>query len=336
MHYSKISMNVLMREVIDDNALDTKEVQEVLIRRWMMDALYMVPTTEELTHQIVHLVVTDGRAELPETFKLVQAVVGRKAPKDKRTRRVEELVQWALPTSDPEISLEVRAVCSKCKKYECTTCSAPIIEVDVDRVWEMGNPHAFMKRFTGMGTWGNGAGEEDSMTSWTMLRPMTGHFSSARHFLSDCPNLNAPYEAPSFFLELPFIKTSFMEGELMLSYLGRQVDNEGDLMVPDQVSLLEGIKAHVMHKWFMRLYTRSVGAKTEGSQQYLQAAQLNLQTRDRYFGVYRSEATQPDPKEFAAFMKDVWLQRLPDINYDTRLGTPRRGQYSRYNDLFKT
>lgn len=319
---NSVPVQTLAAEIIEDGGLDHAGPGDQTIVRWITDAVDMVPTQQSLVHRLAYVPVANYGADAPEDFRILQQVVGRPevVPAACGYRR-ERLSQWTVGTSDPDTELEVKVKCRRCKTSRGCTCATPTIEVDADRLWEMAHPESYMKRYYRAVQVGEGPGIGQADQGWKLLRYAQGDFFRTKYFLDDSPNLMSE-EAAAFSIERGRINTSFGKGELILSYLGHPVDDDGNVLIDNHPDLLEAVKAHVMYKWFTKLYYKSIGGKTENSAQYNQARIGARQEREDAFRLYRSATEIPEFKEFRNFIQQVWNQRIPDPHWDENANIP--------------
>jgi hypothetical protein len=333
MMYRSISLDAVVKEWIEDYSRSDVELPEQLVYRWASSAAKMVPVDTQLKHRIGYIPIRNYKGELPEDLRIVQMVVARTIPDNPKTSRREKLVSWTQHTMDSDMDLEINLVCRSCKKNQCS-CSSPVIEIDVDRVWEMANPQAYLKRWTRGGVIGEGSGTERGHNGWNILRYAQGDFYRMKHFLSDCPNLTVGTDYESFSLNLPYIETSFAEGEVIISYLGTDLDENGDVMIPDNEDLIEGIKAHLNFKWADRMFYTTIGSTRTDKNAYRAAKADAKMQREESFRLYRSAAQVPEFHDFRNWVQRFWMQRFPDHNWVEHGREGRNvGTYERYSRL---
>lgn len=337
MKYDTVSLQSVVDQAIEEAGMDREEVRMQLFKRWATEAASMVPVQEELVHRLDLIPVENAKALLPNDFKLLQQVVGR-VERDDSCGRVEKLSQWVQGTQDPDVSLEINLVCSKCSKRACS-CGQPVIEIDVDRTWELAHPESYLKRWDRTETIGMGSGSSSNRhgvhkKEWQLLRYAQGDFFKANIFLKDCPNFHVPVGYNSFSITKPYIDVDFPTGEIILSYLGRQMDANGDIRVPDQVDLKEAIKYHIMHKYFQQKYYRAIGGTTENAAAFGQASNMAESKREASFRLYKAQAIIPEFHDFRNFMQRTWMQRFPEHNW-TEKGNhlPNIGRAERYRNF---
>ena len=309
-----IPLRTITREAVEDSGMSSSELKQQVLDRWTTDAVNMIPIQETYVYKIAHLIVSDYSAPIPEDFVIVQQVAARTEKFDMKCSRRERLSSFAFGTADPDVDIEVRVLCNQCGNTNCR-CRRGVIEIDVDRIWELAHPEAYMKRFFRHGVVGEGSGNHSNRgKEWQLLRYAQGDFFRGKYFLSDCPNLFADHCYNAFSIEYPHIKTDFSDGEIIISYLGRRLDEDGNVMIPNHPDLISAVKSHINYMWANQMYFKNLGSPTVNAQAYLQAAEIAKSRREESFRTYRSAVTIPEFKEFRNWVQRYWEQR--HINHD--------------------
>jgi len=336
----KISAKAIIAEYIEDADLQ-EAIDESLFIRWITDYDNMTGIAEELSHHICHLYVDGYKTEMPDNFKKAQQVVAR-TKKDFSYSRKEVVNSWLTHTQDPNCKIESELVCNKCalNDPDCKICRCeiPIYEVPIDRIWEIGNPQHYLSGWERSGVIGKGKGiKRDQTTEWTPLRSAMDDFYKEKYFLNDCLNFNSgACGNNSFSLEPPYINVDFEEGEIILSYLGTTLDEDGDIMVVDDAHYLEGLIHHLDYKWWNREAKRHAFSGRTNMRLFKQYANQAKQERELSISRYKARTVVPDYKEWNTFVKKVWNQRIPNRNFDENF---KRGDnvelFKKYDRLLK-
>lgn len=330
-----VSIYNVVNDWVDDSGLDHAEVNENLLIKWGIDALNMMNLTEQTRHKISLLRVENSRVELPLDFKhLLQASAKVKDKNFVKTRR-EQIVQWVHGTYEKDCHLEINLVCDKCHRpTDSCGCGErrelqPVI-VDVDRTWEMAHPEIYYKSYTRIGRFGYGPQPGSMYTpEFELMRAATQDYHKVNLIIGDCPNIDCRDCVRTFRIEPPYLEVDFDSGEVLLTYLGRVLDENQNPMVPDNPDVLEAIQNHIDYKWFGRKW------KKENDEFSRVKSQEALQLREINMGLAKSILDTPEYKEFDAWFKTIFYKRLPDLNQDANMNKHTRDSYEKYGDIMK-
>jgi hypothetical protein len=309
--------NAIQDWIDDDGVADNEMVPESLLIKWATDCVNMVPTLENLTHKIAIIPVRNTKIELPKDFKHLIAVAANVWEEEKKCKRTgrPEITQWIQST--PDCDLEINLVCDKCKTTSCS-CDMPIVEVDVDRIFEMQNPwiyYTHMKTFLGADRYGYGdKGEKPIQAKFMLMRYASNDFFNIRNVLGDCPNVSCQDCKQSFTLDLPFMEVSFKNGEVLLSYLAHKTDENGDIMIPDHVDMHDAIVSQLSYKFFRREARRNRNNPKANWQADLVFSRESKAEREDALGKFRTAVSIPETYEFKNWIESNWLQRHPDVH----------------------
>lgn len=347
-----VSIKNAVQDWVQDNDFGHDEINETLLIKWAVDCVHWCKTPQQLKHRIVVLQVKNSRAELPDDFELLaQAAASvvenpcdcsedpeddcckqKSIPKNGRvpkTRR-EDIVQWVQGTLEKDCDLEINLICPTCKTASCS-CNTPAIEVDVDRIWEMAHPEIYYSHFTRIGRFGYGPGQNGAYSYYTpkfrLMRYATEDYFKLEHLITECPNVLCKECRHQFVIELPYIEVDFEEGEILLSYLGKPLDEDGEIMIPDHPDVHEAIVNHLDFKWYRMMFKKT---KDPGDRVISQEAML---LRDQHIGFARSALDIPTFHEFKSYLENsAWNKRLPGWSTD-RAGKNVIDQARYYGDM---
>lgn len=333
-----VSIQNAVLDWVQDNDLGQEEIDQALLIKWASDCVRWCRTDQQLKHRIAILQIQNSRARLPEDFDtLCQAAsneferdpcdcnqhpkpdcCGKKsAPKNNRTPRTrrEDIVQWVQGTLEEDCQLEINLVCPTCHKTSCS-CDTPVVEVDVDRIWEMANPQIYYSHFTRMGKFGSGPGQNSPYSSYytpkfKLMRYSSNEYFKLTNILTGCPNVNCDNCWKEFVLDLPYIEVDFEEGEVLLSYLGKALDEDGEIMIPDHPDVFESIVNHLDFKWYRMQWKKS---KDQAARAISQEA---MQLRDLHMGYAKAALEIPEFQQFKSWMEtSAWHKRIPRWSTD--------------------
>lgn len=329
-----------INDFITNNGLTHEEIDEPWCIKQINDCTRWINTDEQTIHKIVICPVINYKAELPKDFKLLQAAASnpdyRTKPclqcdpysehkrEFKRTRR-EHIISW-IQGCDEGCELEINLQCPKCHKTQCE-CDSPVVEVDVDRIWDMSHPEIFYKNYTHLWRFGNGINQHDE-PDFKLMGAAKSYLFNAEHFLTDCPNILCETCVHKFQIEYPFIKVDYQKGEVLISYLGRVTDEDGDLMIPDHPDAHDAIYQYLTHKYYFMKFVQT------GEQRY-NIIQQQAEIRFNAALNHAISALQiPDFKSFQAWVNDIWLRRIPK-DIDSYANKETTDDYIKYKHYLK-
>lgn len=244
--------------------------------------------------------------------------------------RREDIVQWTKNAFEKDCELEINLICPTCKTSECS-CTSPAVEIDVDRIWEMSHPEIYYSNYNKIGRVGYGGGPANSFycPKFKLMRYASNDYFNANNILTHCPNVHCKNCLHEFMLDLPYIEVDFKRGEVLLSYLGKQMDENGDLMIPDHPSVFAAINWHLQHKWFHRMYLRN------SDQHALNKSQIAINQRDTEIAIARAALQMPDFSQFYSWMEQSLYRRIPDRNHHMNSNKITVDPAVRYNNLLE-
>lgn len=337
---NKVSAKGIISEYIEDGDIQ-EVVDDSMFIRWIGDYDNMVGSVEELYHNISLLYVDNYKAILPNNFKKLQQVVAR-TKKDFTCSRIETVNKWVTSTFDPDCKIESELVCKGCHKKEECGCGIPVYEVEIDRQWQMSNPQHYFKGWSNAGTIGRGVGlkaaKQEQNGGWRLLRSAMDDMYQEDYFLNDCLNFNTKCDTyNSFKLEPPYLTVDFPEGEVIISYLGSMLDEDGDIMVSDDAHYLEGLIHHLDYKWWNREAKRHAFSGKTNMKLFKQYSNQAKIEREQSIGRYKARTVVPDYKDWNTFVDKVWNHRMPSRNFDQGL---KRGErvsiFAKYDNLLRS
>ena len=351
-----VSIDNAILEFIEDIDFDQShgEVPERMLKRWAQDCIRWIITEEQLSHRIDIIQIHNTKGQLPKDFKyLAQAAANpwyerdecdcEKTPdhdccgknnyysnKSYTKSRREDIIQWTQSAFEQDCDLEINLICPTCKKTGCN-CETGAVEVDIDRIWEMAHPEIYYRSYNKIGRVGYGGGPWSSYYNpkFKLMRYATGDYFNAEYVLTHCPNVKCKNCLHKFILDLPYIEVDFKRGEVLLSYLGKQMDEKGNLLIPDHPSVFAAINYHLQYKWFNRMYLRN------SDRTALQKSQLAYQLRENEIGIANASLNVPNFQQFHSWMEQNYYRRIPDRNHHMNANELTLDPGVRYNQILE-
>lgn len=344
-----VSISNAIQDFVQDSGLEHEEIKPHLLTKWATDCVRWMISDEQLTHRIIILQVENSRAELPIDFGILAQAAAKPdmykpcdcnedpdccdefgKPKHRRRSksRREDIVQWVQGTLEKDCELEINLVCPKCHQSGCD-CETPHVQVDVDRTWEMAHPEIYYRHFTTIGRFGYGAGEWSSYYTpdFKLMRYASNDFFNIKNILGDCPNVDCQGCTNEFYINMPYIEVDFERGEILLSYLGKLLDENGDYMIPDHPDVHAAITAHLTHKWYWRKYLKD---RDPLSRAIAQEAKIE---REQSISYARSYLETPSFLDFKNWIENSYYKRVPNYHHSETVNKITEGERSKYSRL---
>lgn len=324
--------SVSVEAVIDDWKSDQeyeRDVEKDLLRKWANDQARRFITDEQYAHSIALLQVRDYRAELPEDFMwAVQVAYNMHTAPCTR----ERVVEWTQKVMDGSgCNLRINIECPECHELECSCSSAAITMVDVDRLWAASHPEtqtAYMKHFYGFGgSTQRGGHREGPIYGFQLMRPAQNNFFASRLFLGECNSMPLDDRA-EYKIQPPNIITNFREGQIMLSYMGIQRDENGWAMIPDHPDAFDAISYAIDAKLARRDYRKK---RDSASERYWQNMEMR---KDQLTARVRNKLQIPDADEWMAVMSNHFNKLRPYWNSDRNFDRMQPDKYHRPNETY--
>jgi hypothetical protein len=305
--YSKIPLTIVIDEAFSDMQMDSEERDMAMLKRWATDLYREFSVAGNLKHKIVLLQTNHlGAAELPEDFKLIDQVSFRLKKDKKDCTPKEKVVQWIQKAYDG-CEVEINFNCDVCHKSECS-CPIPKVAVDIDYAWMKSNP--WYTHQTTMGVVKNSNEELTKNQSYltdkfTLLAYKGNSYFRLRYHVDSCENLSCIGCKYGYSIERNTILTDLPPNtELLVSYLGEETDENGDVLIPDQPDCLDAVKKGILSKFFAIRFLQTSDSKYRYFHEKFQ------QESDISIGRAKSRLDTPSSQEFRKFMSSVWFKRI--------------------------
>ena len=286
-------------DFLEEFDMDEKQLDEELIKKWARDAIKHFSTDEQLTHKIGLYEVSNYKAVVPDDLEILCEVAYRlEKPKDCGSKR-ERIVQWT-QWADNDCELEINLKCSKCHKTECTGCGDTEVIVDVDRIWEMSNAHYnYPLSFGKVKSFGKGEGYDEGENCFCLLPCSDSHWDHINRHIDKCANYCCPKREHSYSLCLPNIEVNFEKGELLVAYLGKKTDGDGEVMIPDHVDAILAVQDYIIYRYLKK---RSLKDDSKGLD--MNKAQIAKGEWLESLSAARSALQLPSFSEFSKWMRN--------------------------------
>lgn len=321
MKHGWISIQTIIEDYIDSSGHEG-ELDEVLILKFANDAIERISSDEQLAHKIALLDVKNYQAQLPPDFKYVIQAAYRAHPTEKCTReQISQITQKVLGT---DCELEININCHKCKEESCS-CSTPIVEVDVNRIWETAHPELYAKHMKHYYSHSNTVDRPCHMLSdqWVLMQYKSNHLHNIQFHIPHCLNTTLDNEV-AYEINKPNMTVNFEKGQVLLSYMGLITDSDGYRMIPDEPIAFRAINDYIEERLAFRAYRMS---RQQNDRIFWQQM---LEVKERSIARAREQLQIPDYDEFWAYVKQHWLKTRPDWEHEANLNRRRKQPHRRY------
>jgi hypothetical protein len=312
-NFNYIPLEPIIEDWIEDNKLSQEQVSKTKLKRWATDVAKDFLTVDASKHKIAVLSVVNTKAELPADFHTMISVAYRIFEDKKDCTTITRVSEYTQRQYGQECDLEIRVKCNKCNKTSCD-CNRGVVEVDVNRIWEMENPWYYNTSRFGVPIDSTELYDRKKENGFRLMAYTTNPYHNAQYHVPSCVNLHCHNCEYHYSLDLPFIETDIMtkneHAELLISYLGKRTDQKGDPLIPDITSAIEAIEYHLSYRWYRMEF---VGTGSPIAQRIYTESE---QKRDRSISRVKTELAIPDKDEFIAFASEI-LGNRPRVNGPT-------------------
>jgi len=312
-----VNLESIIVDWIEDNKLSQELVSMTQLKRWALDVLRDNYTADMLIPKIALLTVKNTKAELPKDFATIISVAYRTYQDKDDCTTIKQISEYTQKSMDGTCEATIKIKCDKCKEKTCT-CedNGGIIEVDIDRIQLMQNPW-----FTDASRYGRPIdsdelySDEKYKSQFQLIGYAINPFHNVNYHLPDCVNLRCKDCVHHYAINsLPTIETDITtkdgHAELLVAYLGKPTNSNGDLLVPYVTPMIEAVEYQLSYKHYRSMFSMT-GAQSDRIL-YSEAREL----RNQAMLQARVELSIPDPDKLRAELSQI-LNR-PRIAAPTR------------------
>lgn len=295
--------------------------EEELAYIFANDAVDEIATADTLKKYILHDSLYNGKISCPDNFKYPLQVAYRKKAEPTEDEEIKytttEFIQRSV---DENCEYKVSLVCSKCKTVDCSCDSYPI-EIDATDLALASNPELALMHSRFLAGYSNRAGNYVSNinSEFTIIKPSSNYFFNLPIRIQNCqiPNIDnmMTYSIDDKILEVGGVLT----GEILMSYLGRRIDENGFQMIPNEGFVFKAIEGRIMEGFALREYSMNPNSNTE-------RAWMNMQMyAGKQIGSAKSKLRIPDMDQWDQILSNKLLKRVvDDLGYMSNQYTPDR------------
>jgi len=303
------------------------QVDRAMLKGLANDVINEIITDEQWQHKIKLLCVDDYTVELPEELhKIIQIAYRDTRPEKIRRYEVVEWIQQSYDGSGCEIKMSLE--CPRCHEPECS-CDSPEVIIDVDRLWDMAHPeykYGHMKWLTKYGGLDHqGIPISKYNREFRIMRHSQHNFFSPDSHIKGCLNLNEKLCAAcpvEYVVENnKILRTNIKDADILISYVAKPTDANGDLMVPNIPAAFDAVKYYLEEVMANRA---SYKAKDLAMKRFeLQRSQLARQNKLEAIGRARQELQIPEFGNWLSFLEQNYNKMSPYNDFFNQMNRTR-------------
>lgn len=297
-----ISCKALANEWLTDREYQGK-VSEDLLYRWASFRAEEIIDTEHLVYGLGIIDIEKNVGDIPDGLHSIYlaASCGDTSRKIQR----EHFVGYTQNLYGTDCDIKVELLCPKCGDEVCTCHKGKFLDIQVDDLYLRTRPYLWAMSSTGYV--GYSAPKTDGFPHtgpeerFQLMRPFAHNDTlwNSEYYLGIC---NALPQTGCYRYKIDNGKfiTDLPEGQVFISYLRYQKDDDGYFMIPNYPVVIRAITAYMdeMVAWrdFMKM-------KDKGSQAFYAMAK---QIADKAMYEAISELNMPSPDEIMEISKKHW------------------------------
>lgn len=277
-------------------------IDKARLKKWANVQLQKLPYVDHMLHKIKLLEVKNGKAERPSDLEMVIQV----AFNEDETVRIKrkEVVEYTLGAFDGSgCEFKITKECPSCHQDSCS-CDSPEIIIDVDELIDRSHPewrYQHMAHFYKVGGLGKGYGISSIYHPSFKIIGLgdKGSFNQAGLHITGCISLRkdlACQDCTKYTIEPNHIQVNKKDGQLLISYLAYDLDEDGYRKVPDVPEVFDALT------WFLEERMSYLSWKKTRDRNDLLDSQAAEAKKLMYMGIAREKLNTQD---FASFQRDL-------------------------------
>lgn len=313
MKVGSASIHRTLSEFYEDTGVEQTDLNDSVLLKWGEQKAQEVITDEQLSHNISWLTVENYKATKPKNVKIILEVAYKKEkPKDSCKAKGIQITQYVQDTHEG-CTVEYNVKCNKCKEVSCNCVKEDVI-FEIDSRVAARRPEIYYDNYLRAGRFGEG------YSIYTPSFKILPHakakgLHNIKNHIPNCPMFTLKGE-DWYVMDGDHFEVSFEQGELLVSYMGTKLDENGDLMVPDHPYAYDAITEFMIYKYYRKQYLEKRDPSDRAI--YSEAFQLsNLATQRA-----RNTLNIPDFNSFLSYWaNNAWVKM--DSAYDALLNGKR-------------
>lgn len=283
-------------------------------------------TADNYSVYITHEQIYNNKAKLPSNFKYPLQVAYRSAKTRKDIYSKADVFQKLKFSFSENCKANLDYNCKFCHKHECDCGEYQIFPLELNTNKQSPNnaidiSHSYSKFLIGYTKYNNTCVSKLDK-NFEIIKPSYNYFFNLPNIIKNCniPNLNTRFE---YRIQDGIIEVNDTNnyGEVLIAYLGKKIDEDGLLMIPNERLYIDAVVARLAEGFALIEYTQS---QTQSSRIFwmdMSAVATKKVARARNFFKI------PNMDSWDEFMNLVWLKRIPYDNIEDKSWRYQPDQY---------
>lgn len=305
MNKNYISLHSIIEDYIAKTGNSNIEPSEIL--RFANDALDRIIPGQEFVHNIALLNVQNYKVQLPSNFKYVLQAAYKI---DNKPCNSEQVVEYTKKIYGSDCKLDIQVHCDNCGEYNC---GSEVIKLDVDHNYLLKHPnymYQHTKHLYGHGTLDSKNNRTTLHPDFQLMRRTSNYFYNIPYHVNECINLKVDSKI-EYDIHMPNMIVNFKEGQVLLAYLGSNVDENGYLMIPNVPLVFDAVIQWIEERLAYIDYRRN---KEQKDRIFWQQA---LELRDKKVKQARMYLDTLTPDEWELFIRNHWVRKVPNYKWES-------------------
>ena len=309
--YKYISIKSIIEDVFR-NTYNDGSIDKTDLLVFADDAIDRIIPGSEFAHRIVLLDVKNYTCTLPRDFKYVCQAAYNAEYEDYCVDK-EQVVQWTQQSLTNECNLEINLKCPPCTEL----CDDDVIEVDADFIWESAHPElqaSYMRHFHTYRNFNERGKSCYYHPHFRLMRMTSNNFFNVPYHIDNCLNINYDTTVEYSIDHNHKMVTNFKEGQVLVSYLGYVMDDEGYRMIPDISIVFRAVNHYIEERLAFKQY------KMTRKQEDRIFWQQMFELAEKFIARARAELDMPTPDRMKQFIDNHWRKVIRYTDFEANLG----------------
>lgn len=253
-----IKLDPIIYDWIEDNPISKQYIDYLQLYRWALNPIGTFTTVDTgvLKYAIVDILNTKG--ELPADWMKMESVAYRLYTEKEKCTTTKKVTEYIQKGYGDNFDLEIKVKCDKCKSDSCS-CNDGVVEVNVDKIFQLENPWFWDGTSMSVPKHSRDFDKFSYDNGFRYMSHAHEPMWNAQKYVSQCLELELP-ENPKYRVDTPPIievnipPNKEYRTELLIAYLGKRMDENGDYLVPDVPEAHDAIKYHLSYMFYRKMY----------------------------------------------------------------------------------
>lgn len=299
------------------------EISRTKLMGFANDAVDKIISDNVYDLRVIVLPISNYGCELPNGFVRVEQALYKLTPNCTQRR---EVIEWTQKIFGTDCHYKITKECPKCKSIDPCECGMAPVVIIPNHLWHMN----YGEQVYGAMSFREGYTSADRpvkkpQLEFQILHRTTNNFHTIKEDLNDNCNYPRPGCRHEYSIRDSRLITSFKDGEVLLSYKSKFLDDDGYLMVPDNVYAFEAITSYIAERNAFSNYHKY---KTQSDRAFwFDMVQLSSKT----IQVAKSKLNIPPQDEFEAWMKNHWRKFVRNTSSEYNFDGYKPDEYKPYS-----